>query len=204
MAFRFVDIDHPPSEYEDFAVREMRPTLVQMVGFCIALCLIGSAGVYLTGDRLLVIPLLFIIVGLASSVAGVQVHRNREARRATELLNALFASALGRGWWFCLIARKDGRIVYASPGFHALFDAKKDGYGLAEWIAAAGVSEEAETKILALAQGLIRPGGQGVELPLSVMSKDGWHHTLLLAAEPIDRPKGFILLRARSNPQGAV
>jgi hypothetical protein len=50
MAFRFVDIDHPPSEYADFAVRPRRPTLVEMGCFFIALTLIGSVGVVLTGD----------------------------------------------------------------------------------------------------------------------------------------------------------
>ena len=60
--------------------------------------------------------------------ATTQVYPAREARekqRATEFQNALFASALGKGYRFCLIAGKDGAVVYANPGCHALFTSEK-------------------------------------------------------------------------------
>ena len=196
---RFSDLDSPPNGYPDFTIRRQRPTLVEMFVFFLVLVLTGVGCVLMIDNRLAVISILFTVLGLASYYAGRQVHRNREQQRATEFQNSLFASALAKGCRFCLIAGKDGVIVYANPGFHALFQARKAGCTLEEWLAAAKVSPGDRKTLLDV---IDREGC--VQLPLAIEGNDHERHSVLLSVEPVERPKGFILLRARDNPQGEV
>ncbi len=195
MSFRFVDIDHLPSEYADFTVRTARPTLVYMFFLFFGLSFAASICVILTGNPMLLIPGVFFFLMLASYYAGLQVHRARESQRATELLNAIFASALSRGWRFCLIAGRDGRIVYTNPGFNALFATGKAGCGLADWLAAQKAPPGEEKALLSAID-----GDHSVEAALNLDGCDG-RLRLIVSVEPIERPKGFILLRGRDNPQ---
>lgn len=199
MPFRFVDIDNPPSDYPDFTVRKPKPTLVEMFLFFLMLTLTGTAIVLMVHDALALIAILFTIIGLASVYAGRQVHQNRESQRATEFQNALFASILAKGCRFCLIAGKDGKIIYASPGFHDLFLVPEPEvrYGLAEWIEAAKVPPEERHKLLDTVANEVH-----AEILLGMAGHDDQHHPMRLGVEPIGRPKGFTLIRAWDSPQG--
>jgi PAS domain-containing protein len=192
--FRFVDIDHPASRYPDFVVRKPGTTLVKMFFCFFALSLTGVAMALLVHDPEWLVSILLIVLGAASYYAGLQVHRNRESQRASEFQNALFASALSRGWRFCLIAAKDGTIVYANPGFQSLFQYPQEGYRLEEWLTAAKTRGEDRKALLSLID-----NGGGVQIPLRMEGSSQRAMALLMSVEPIERPKGFFLLRARDN-----
>ena len=197
MPFRFVDLDLRPSGYKDFISRERTPKLVEQFLMCLAVLLTGVAIVLLMNNEPELVALLFVVVGLAAVYVTSQTNRNRDLLQATELQNALFASALARGCAFCLIARQqDGEIVYHSPGFSDLFpEARRVG----DWLAAAKAPPEAAARITDDI-GL----GREEEVPLAVEARGARPLPLLISVESIRRPAGFMLLRALEKPPGAA
>lgn len=133
MPFRYVDLDSQPSGYPDFAAPKRSPTLVEQVLICFSLILTGVITVLLIHDAWALIALLFTAFDLGAVYVTQQTHRNRQLLQATEFQNALFASALARKHRFCLIARKDGGIVYANPQFKVLFPGLGNGGSVQDW-----------------------------------------------------------------------
>ena len=127
MLLRFVDLDAQPSGYRDFSGRKRSPTLVEQFFICLTLILAGTIIVLVIHDPGALIALLFFVIGLAAVYVTRQTHHNRQLVQATEFQNALFASVMSQGSLFCLVVGKDGRIVYANPGFRAVFPGTENG-----------------------------------------------------------------------------
>src|SRR5277367_5362330 len=109
---RWVDLDAQKSEFADFFFRKQFPTLIDLFAVFLTFILTGTAVVLLVHDAMALISILFVILGLASLYVSKQVYRHRELQKKIEFQNALFASALGRGYQFCLIANKNGTVCY--------------------------------------------------------------------------------------------
>jgi hypothetical protein len=187
---RWVDLDRQKSEYADFVFRKQSPTLVGLFVFFLTLVLTGTAVVLLVKEPLALISILFVILGLGSSYIGNQVYHHRELQKKIEFQNALFSSALGKGYRFCLIAKKDGTIVYVNNGFSALFTHHKEGGGLEEWLTRGKVPSELRDSLFDIMERDL-----SATLPLTIEGLDATHYPCLLSVESIARPKGFYLLR---------
>jgi hypothetical protein len=118
---RLVDLDRQKSDYADFVFRTQSPTLVDLFFFFLALILTGTAIAMLVSDPLALTGILFFVIGLGSWYIGKQVYHDRELQKTIEFQNPLLSSALGKGYHFYLIAKKDGTIVFANHGFNAIF-----------------------------------------------------------------------------------
>jgi hypothetical protein len=130
-----------------------------------------------------------IIVGFVS----LKLERIRKAQVSTEFLNAIFSSAIGNDYRFCMAAHRDGEIVYVNRGFHDLF---------AEFVA----QPELNVKQLCTMSGIgdferkrIETALQGDAMQcVQVSMNTGIDHALepiSLLIEPVAFPKGYVLIR---------
>jgi PAS domain-containing protein len=190
MPLRFVDLDARTSAYKDFIIRRRSPTLKELFTLCGTLIITGLCLMYATPNPIGLAALLFTIIGLACVYALIHVHRNRRQLESTEFENALFSSALNKGYHFCLIVAKDGTITYANPGFMDLFGTIRSGTNVADWLAAGKVTSDDRA---ALYVAIAHDGDS--QTKVSIESQDNHWLSLDLKVEPILRPAGFMLLR---------
>jgi hypothetical protein len=191
---RWVDLDRQKSDYADFVFRKQSPTLVDLFFFFLALVLTGTAMVTLVNDPLALTGILFFVIGLGSWYIGKQVYHHRELQKKIEFQNALLSSALGKGYRFYLIAKKDGTIVFVNHGFNAIFSHHKEGGGLEEWLIMGKVPPGLRKSLFD-----IMDRDMSATVPLIIEGLDAIQYPCLLSLESIARPKGFYLLRGNCN-----
>lgn len=116
------------------------------------------------------------------------VYKVRENITATEFQNLIFASSVRLNSEFCLIVHQSGIGIYFDPNFSKLFsftpESQQDPFD--KLMASKGFSKSAKDKLMKSLD-----LGKGVEVPYT-RNKQKMHVKL----DPIDRPKGFFMLRA--------
>ncbi len=66
---------------------------------------------------------LAVAIGAAFAVIAHNLERNKKMKEALEFMNALFSSAMGKGYKFCCIVKNTGDIVFYNRPFQAIFPA---------------------------------------------------------------------------------
>ncbi len=192
MSFRFVDLDIRESPHKKFVGRKRTPGLTDQFLICLTIILTAVGIVMLIHNQLALVAILFTMIGLAAVYVTTQTNRNRNLVQATEFENALFTSIMTKGFRFCLIAGKDGAIVYFNPEFLARFPNVKSGANVREWLAQGNASPADSERVL----GSIAKDAEQ-RFPISINDRDGQKLSLLLSVEPIiGRLSGYVLLRA--------
>jgi two-component system cell cycle sensor histidine kinase/response regulator CckA len=181
----------------DFIVRRNRRDFVKISLVFIAVMIVHYfAGLTVIEEGSLTYYLVISFVTLAILCGFVYqiLLRNRDFIMAVEFQNAMFASAAGLQSRFCMITKKDGAVVYFDPGFQRIFaDSLKRGISaLDTMLASEGVSEEDQARIFsALAQ------KQNARVIFFMKNEQGESKKYVLSVDPLPRPEGFFLIRAR-------
>jgi PAS domain S-box-containing protein len=138
---------------------------------------------------------LALIIGCLTAYTVYFTRRSQDMVLATEFQNALFASAAGLNTQFCLIVKRDGSIVYFDPGFQKIFPkfASLELRAIDALLERGGVSQEEQRKIF---DAMEKGSFEKVVFPLNTDS--GETIQLIMTIDPLPRPSGFFLLRARN------
>lgn len=194
MALRYTDFVSGSSTPKDFVVRKRKPTLFELaLIFLFALVMSVTLPVMVL-DKMMLIFWLCLLLGIAGWYVIIEIQRNRDLVLATEFQNALFASALGFNNKFCLIIKREGNIVYMDSGFQKMFPdlLKERPISIAGMLKHGKAGTADKEKVFAAIE-------RGVydKVIFDVIGKDGISNRIVMSVEPIVRPAGFILLRAR-------
>ena len=154
-----------------------------------------------------------LFIGLGVWIAKV-VDDYQRALLLTEFQNALFAGAARQGNEFCVILKRDGSVAYVDPEFMRRFlpGTRQVLHMGALWNAL----NLDETDRLALSESVLegRPEMRDILLatdieerhpfslslaPIEIWNEREGERRLLLSIDPITRPSGYLLLRARRD-----
>jgi hypothetical protein len=138
---------------------------------------------------------LAIAIGLALGIIAQNLEKLKKQKNALEFMNALFSSALGRGYKFCFIVKNTGDIVFYNRPFQDFFPAyiTQDTRTLESLFTLYGIAQvDRETihgYMVANTDGSVTISprtAEGPEIP-----------PVALSIEPIGRPTGFFLVRGK-------
>lgn len=186
--------DSRPVALPDFHLRRRVPTIVQFgvlllisvaAMLAIRMALPSTLGFTLGATIVLAVIIGTVIWGLT---------RARDLLTYAEFQNTLFSSCINIGGLFCLIAGKDGTLSHADIGFRSLlpgFERQRDRM-LEDALNLARISKEEKERIFQA----IQEGGSA-QLIVNLFDGDGKPRRVVLNVDPLKRPHGFALLRAR-------
>jgi two-component system, cell cycle sensor histidine kinase and response regulator CckA len=194
MAIRYTDFVSGSSTPKDFVVRRRKPTLIELALIFLFALIMSVTLPVMVLDKMALIFWLCLLLGVAGWYVIVEIQRGRDLVLATEFQNALFASALGFNNKFCLIIKREGSIVYMDGGFQRMFPdlLKERLISIAAMLKHGKVGSSDKEKVFAAID-------RGVydKVIFDIVGKDGITSRIVMSIEPIVRPSGFILLRAR-------
>lgn len=194
MAIRYTDSIANKEAVSDFTPRDRKPTvLTLMLIFIFALALSIVLPLIIL-DKMALVFWLCLMLTLAGWYVIVEITRSRDLILATEFQNALFASALGFNNKFCLIIKREGSIVYMDNGFQKMFPelVRERNVTIAGMLKHGKVGMVEREKVFsALDHGVYD------KIIFDIRSSDNSVTKIVMSLEPIIRPSGFILLRAR-------
>jgi PAS domain-containing protein len=178
----------------EFISRERSPTNMQLAFLFIFACFVCSTLVVFVKEPFILIVTLILIMLVAGWYVIFQIQRNRDLLLSTEFQNALFTSALGSNNKFCLIVQNNYDITYMDRAFYNLFSGFiKTPYRNLESLFRYGeVAEEERNKIYAAIEHNVKES-----VVFTIKASDDKPHRIFLSVEPIARPSGYTLLRAR-------
>ncbi len=188
--------DHPEiirASAEGFVVRKPHPSIKRGYQICILIG-ITVVGIYvLVLNDALVASLMCVLIGTIMLILAKRIERLQQMLTATEFSNALFTSALTKNYLFTMIATKAGDIVYLDRAFQTAFpdfiDQPKRTLDLL--LTTHGTPPEQCQYIESLVSQPSR-----ADVPMLIQyGADKTPRAVTLAIDPIDRPKGFIVLR---------
>jgi len=177
-----------------FVVRK-RSGLKQIYSLCVMAILIALGGTILLFNEAWIGAMLCVVVGSVTLDLGRNLERQQKMLKTTEFINALFASALGKKHTFCAIVRLDGRIIYMNGAFQEIFpdfigQAK---YDLETLLTMGNVSSDKRQSLISL----VAKNTENV-VPITMeITRNKAPQSMTLSIEPIERPSGFVLLRAQ-------
>jgi hypothetical protein len=189
--------DHPEiiraSNSEGFVVRKPHPSIKRGYQICM---LIGITfiGIYvLVLNDALMASLMCVLIGTIMLVLAKRIERLQGMLNATEFSNALFTSALTKGYLFTMIAAKNGDIVYLDRNTQAAFPdfIEQPKRTLDLLLTTHGTPPEQCQYIESLVSQPSR-----ADVPMLIQyGVEKTPRQVTLAIDPIDRPKGFVVLR---------
>lgn len=180
----------------DFVARKRIPTPLQfLMLFGFNFILITLVYFLCRDSTLGFIACAFIILAASSTVTMLSIQRGRDMLMVTEFQNALFAAALGVNTMFCLILRRDGSVAYADRGFQSMYPQfeRSAFHGLQEIIGISYLSREDSEKIWNAVHEF-----RAEQHIVTMRDADGLAHKVVLAIDPIRRPKDYFILRGRA------
>lgn len=177
---------------EDFTIRRRTPA-ARMVKALFMIAVIAMGVTLIVYNNTLTGAGICVVVGAVMLGIGRQMERVQQIQQATEFMNALFSSALGKGYAFCTVIREDGEIVYLNRSFQEMFPKflEQKERTLQALFAKYGAQEDSVAGLLALVQ----QNNHG-SVPVNLTLEDGSARSFHMMIEMIDRPAGFALLRA--------
>lgn len=196
-SMRFSEADFESPGQLDFVPRERKNQVINdIIAFFIALVLL-SALLFLSHGVIrhthATLATIAIVIGLAVYVL-TRKQQNLDLVMNTEYQNMLFSQASVLGFTFILFARRDGTIVYASEGLAELFPHVR----FTESKALDAVFEEGsvnKTDRERLMNAIYASRKERLVFP--IVSRDGTSKDYILTIEPIKRPTGYAIVRAR-------
>lgn len=194
MAIRYNELKKRTAQHSDFVSRRYNPSLVKIM-----LLFFAALGACICVVSLLLRPfemvvVLTILLGALGAYVISKLQNTRDLVVTTEFQNALFASALSSGCRFCCIIARDGGISYMDQGTQRLFEdlLKERQLTLATLLKLGKVPVMEQDKILDIVS-----KGTRSQVVCEMRGHDNRLHQLILSIEPIKRPSGFFLMRAR-------
>ena len=178
----------------DFAPRGRKPTIFGLtVIFLLAIGLSVTLPVLML-DKMALVFWLCLLLASTGWYVLLSMTQSRDLVLATEFQNALFASALGSSNKFCLIIKREGSIVYTDRGFQSMFPdlIKERNVTLVGMMKYGRVAAADKDKIYTAID-----RGTDEKIIFEIYSGDNKINKIVLSIEPIVRPSGFLLLRAR-------
>ncbi len=194
MAIRYTDFITNEDSRSDFLPRGRKPTMFALALLFAVSLAAGIALPALVLNKMILIGWLCLIISVSGWYVMLEITRSRDLILATEFQNALFASALGFNNTFCLIIKREGSIVYMDTGFQKMFPdlIKERVISIAGMLKHGKVTTVDKEKIFAAID-------RGVydKIIFEIRGPDNLTLKVVMSLEPIIRPSGFILLRAR-------
>jgi PAS domain S-box-containing protein len=176
----------------------------------------------LVGTISLVVPEKLLALGSISAVLflglGIWIAKVIDEYQSvlllTEFQNSLFAGAARQGNEFCVILKRDGAVAYVDPEFmqrflpgsrqilhmgaiwNALNLDERDRVSLSESV----LEGRQEMRDVVLAHNIDERQQFSLSLaPIEIWNERAGERSLLLSIDPITRPSGYLLLRARRD-----
>lgn len=181
----------------EFIVRRRLPPLVQLAGLfavCFTLLFAIAMNAAYLGGGVGVALAIFAIVG---PLCWFTIHlnqRNNEIVMSAEFQNALFSAAARLKTRFCIIVKRDGSIFYYDRGFQNMFpEATNRGMLMLEKVFTSKYISPQEMRKLERALSNNESSTIFIDLPMDMSGTQ----KLVITVDPIDRPTGFFILRAR-------
>jgi PAS domain S-box-containing protein len=194
MAIRYSDLKKTNSTSADFISRRYDPTLMKLVVlFFIALGLgISLVSMLLKPFELVVV--MTVLMGALGTYVIAHIQRSRDLVLATEFQNALFASSLSAGCRFSIIITREGTITYMDGGTQRMFSdlLKERQLTLVNMLKVAKLQTVEQDKIFDM---VLRTTPD--RLVCDIRGQDNRTHRVVITVEPIARPSGYVLIRAR-------
>lgn len=135
-----------------------------------------------------------LVIGFIAVAYALHAERLKRMLQATEFLSALFSSALGSNYRFCLITTMTGDIVFSNRPFQSLYPefSNRRSCKLADLFVLAHMPPEHSAQLLAV----VKERGE-FSLETRIVTPKGESQEVTLEVEPIERPAGFVLVRAK-------
>ena len=194
MVIRYTDSAAKNDVTPDFAPRKRKPSLFELLMIFLLGIILSITLSVLILNKMALIVCLCLLLSAAGWYVILSIAQSRDLVLATEFQNALFASALGFSNKFCLIIKRDGSIIYTDRGFQRMFPtlvSERD-ISIVGMVKHGRISLSDKEKIYeAIDRGFYDTS------VVEICDSSGTVNKLVLSVEPIVRPSGFLLIRAR-------
>jgi len=138
---------------------------------------------------------LAIAIGLSFALIAKNLEKQKKSKESLEFMNALFSSAIGKGYQFACIVKNRGDIVFYNRPFQAIFPAYtvQDTRTLKSLLDLYNIPEgDRETLRKFMAD------NTGGSISTTINAKAQTEKTpMTFYLDPIERPTGFFLLRGK-------
>lgn len=138
---------------------------------------------------------LAVAIGLSLTIVAQNLEKMKKAKQSLEFMNALFSSAIGKGYKFCFVSKNTGEIVFYNRAFQAVFPAYMN-----QEVRSVDILFELYNVPAAARENLknmIKNGTDGtasIELRETAATSS---QTMNFHLEAIERPTGFTLIRGK-------
>jgi hypothetical protein len=188
-----LDLGH--QEEDGFVVRKRFPSVRKMAQLCLSGLIIVLGVTVLLRNDTLIGSLICISVGSVMLYLGRTLEKQQNVINATEFMNAVFSSALCKGYRFCFIARANGNIIYLDRGFQELFP---DFMSQSEReLSVFCETQQLRPDVAAKLTELVRTHAEASLEMTALIGSNRVVQILTITCEPITRPKGYVLVRGK-------
>lgn len=179
----------------EFVIRKRLPTRAQVYRLFLALVIIVLGTAIIVYNDTLLGAVICTLLGVIMLYFGRQIEKLQGIIHATEFMNAIFSSALSKKYKFCAVVRKDGEIVYINRPFQERFPefTEQPTRTLEQLFALHGVSTQDAEKVTAL----VTNTHEGMAAVAAQAGNPRTQQSMIFMVEPVDRPRGFSLLRGQ-------
>jgi hypothetical protein len=137
----------------------------------------------------------YLMLGAACfmGMSSVHLERGKSVQQSTEFLNAVFASAMGRGYRFCMVAGFDGHIIYVNAPFQDLFPTfmAQPERTLDSWSRSQAIANVALKELMVY----VSDGSDG-RVPLTMrLGEEPNDQSVLLFVETVEQIQGYVIIR---------
>jgi hypothetical protein len=139
--------------------------------------------------------LLVSAIGFSFAMVAHNLERLKKIKEALEFMNALFSSALGKGYQFCFIVKYTGELVFYNRPFQSVFTdyMNQESRTLDSLLTLYQVPQEHRNSITAI----MTAKGDG-DVNTTMQSKaSNTAMPITLHIEKIERPTGFFIVRGK-------
>ena len=184
----------------DFKARKHTFSAKKMYEMTFSAIAIAVAVTFLVSNQMMSGAISCMVLGGVLFIIAKQAEHHRKLLTATEFLSALLSSALGEGYDFVMIIKKDVRkIVYLNNGFQKVFPEMVDVEfrKLDDLLAKYQAGEEVSKSIVQAVK-----KGTAKKISLDIMTGSGNNKkksSMVFNIDPILRPAGFCLVRGKAK-----
>lgn len=136
-----------------------------------------------------------VAIGLSFALIAQNLEKQKKHKESLEFMNALFSSAIGKGYQFACIVKKTGEIVFYNRPFQAVFPAYtiQDTRTLKALLDLYNVPESDRETLRKF-----MTDNEGGSIATTINAKAQTEKTAItFHLDPIERPTGFFLLRGK-------
>lgn len=192
---RYSDVEISKHQHEDFVIRQRIPTFWQFIVLLGMHYLILLAIYQFTDTVANFAAFTLLVLAISDGVLIWSLQRTRDLLLVTEFQNSLFGAAISVSSLFCIIARRDGTVAHADSGFRTLFPQFERNLqrSLADVMEMAHVPREEADQLYSA---IVKPVPE--QHVVHMRDGDGKTHKFVFSIDPLRRPQGYVLIRARN------